>query len=45
MKKLSVIGQKCERKIGIVWTKNRYMSPAANEFKDFLISYFKGDEQ
>lgn len=45
VKKLSVIEPKCERKIGIAWAKNRYMSPAANEFKDFLISYFKGDEQ
>lgn len=45
VKKLSVIEPKCERKIGIAWAKDRYMSPAANEFKEFLIDYFKGDDE
>lgn len=45
VKKLSVIEPKCERKIGLAWAKDRYMSPAANEFKEFLIYYFKGDDE
>ena len=44
VKKLKVIEPKCERKIGITWAKDRYMSPAANEFKEFIISYFKGED-
>lgn len=43
VKKLSVIEPRCERKIGIAWAKNRYLSPTALEFKEFLIAYFKGD--
>lgn len=45
VKKLSVTWPRCERKIGVAWAKDRYMSPAANEFKEFLISYFKGDDE
>lgn len=46
VKKLSVIEPNCERKIGLAWAKERYMSPAAKEFKEFLISYLKeGDEE
>ena len=43
VKKLSVIEPKCERKIGVAWAKDRYLSPTATEFKEFLIAYFKGD--
>ena len=44
VKKLRVTSPNCSRSIGIAWTKNRYLSPAANEFKDFLIEYFKGEK-
>ncbi len=33
----------CLRKIGVASARNRYLSPAANEFKVFLIDYFKGE--
>lgn len=38
--KISVSAPSCRREIGVAWAKNRYLSPAANEFKDFLIDYF-----
>ncbi|MBD8026373.1 LysR family transcriptional regulator [Ureibacillus sp. Re31] len=31
----------CERKIGVSWAANRYLSPAANQFKNYLVEYFK----
>lgn len=34
----------CYRSIGIAWAKNRYLSPAANEIKHFLIDYYKGEK-
>ncbi|MGM9950513.1 MAG: LysR family transcriptional regulator [Lysinibacillus sp.] len=43
VKKISVSSPKCRRKIGIAWAKGRYLSPAANEFKQFLIDYFRGE--
>lgn len=33
----------CFRSIGVACANNRYLSPAANEIKHFLIDYFKGD--
>ena len=44
VKKLRVTSPKCFRSIGIAWAKNRYLSPAANEFKNFLVGYFKGEK-
>ncbi|MCT6925102.1 LysR family transcriptional regulator [Metasolibacillus sp.] len=37
VKKLRISEPACFRKIGLSWVKNRYISPAANDFKDFLI--------
>ena len=31
----------CERKIGVSWSKGRYLSPAATQFKDYLVEYFE----
>ncbi|MFC7687242.1 LysR family transcriptional regulator [Ureibacillus sp. GCM10028918] len=31
----------CERKIGVSWAGGRYLSPAAVQFKDYLVEYFK----
>lgn len=31
----------CERKIGVSWVKGRYLSPAAQQFKNYLIDYYK----
>ncbi|WP_431028180.1 LysR family transcriptional regulator [Lysinibacillus sp. LZ02] len=43
IKKISVSYPSCVRKIGLAWAKGRYLSPAANEFKEFLIEYFRGE--
>lgn len=40
VKKIRVSNPPCYRKIGVSWAKDRYLSPAANEFKQFLIDYF-----
>lgn len=34
----------CERRIGVSWVGTRYLSPAANQFKNYLVEYF-GDNQ
>lgn len=39
--KISVSSPHCWRKIGLASARKRYLSPAANEFKAFLIDYFK----
>ena len=31
----------CERKIGVSWAGGRYLSPAAIQFKEYLVEYFK----
>ncbi|KGR77206.1 LysR family transcriptional regulator [Ureibacillus sinduriensis] len=31
----------CERKIGVSWAGGRYLSPAAVQFKEYLVEYFK----
>lgn len=31
----------CERKIGVSWVKGRYLSPAGQQFKSYLIDYYK----
>lgn len=41
VKKIRVSSPRCYRKIGVAWAANRYLSPAANEFKQFLIEYFE----
>lgn len=42
VKKISVNEPICERKIGVSWVAGRYMSPAATQFKNYLVEYFKG---
>lgn len=37
---LPVSTPKCQRVIGIAWTKERYLSPAAQKFKNFVIQSF-----
>lgn len=39
VKKLRVSWPPCYRKIGVSWAKNRYLSPAATEFKEYLVEY------
>ena len=41
VKKLRVSSPPCFRTIGISWATNRYLSPAANEFRHYVIDYFK----
>ena len=41
VKKLRISSPLCYRTIGVSWVKNRYLSPAATEFKEYLIDYFK----
>lgn len=31
----------CERRIGVSWVGGRYLSPVANQFKNYLVEYFK----
>ena len=31
----------CERKIGVSWAGGRYLAPAAVQFKEYLVEYFK----
>lgn len=33
---------KCERVIGMAWVENRYLSPAAENFKNFVLGHFSG---
>ncbi|MFP3917062.1 LysR family transcriptional regulator [Lysinibacillus telephonicus] len=40
--KIRVSDPICERKIGVSWSGGRYLSPAANQFKNYLVEYFKG---
>lgn len=37
---LPVSSPKCSRTIGIAWNKNRYLSPVAKRFKDFVAASF-----
>lgn len=39
--KIRVSDPICERKIGVSWVGGRYLSPAANQFKNYLVEYFK----
>lgn len=41
VKKIRVTKPICERKIGVAWVKGRYLSPAAQQFKNYLIDYYK----
>jgi len=45
VKKISVSEPICERKIGISWAKDRYLSPAATEFKNYLVEYYTGSRE
>ncbi|TQR20726.1 LysR family transcriptional regulator [Psychrobacillus vulpis] len=38
--KLRIEDMKCERVIGMARVKNRYLSPAANNFQQFILDYF-----
>jgi DNA-binding transcriptional LysR family regulator len=38
---LPVSSPQCQRVIGIAWTKERYLSPAAQNFKNFVIQSFR----
>ncbi|MED3662586.1 LysR family transcriptional regulator [Ureibacillus sp. FSL K6-8385] len=42
VKKISVREPICERKIGVSLVAGRYLSPAVNQFKNYLVEYFKG---
>lgn len=35
----------CYRSVGVSWAKNRYLPPAAAEFKHYLVDYFKQREE
>ena len=41
VKKLRVSSLPCYRTIGVSWARNRYLSPAVTEFKQYLVEYFK----
>nr|WP_106784934.1 LysR family transcriptional regulator [Lysinibacillus timonensis] len=41
VKKIRVSEPICERKIGVSWAGGRYLSPAATQFKNYLVEYFK----
>ncbi|WP_107943735.1 LysR family transcriptional regulator [Metasolibacillus fluoroglycofenilyticus] len=45
VKKIRVSEPACYRKIGLSWVKSRYLSPAANDFKNFLIESLLHEQQ
>lgn len=45
VKKIRVSEPICERKIGIAWVGGRYLSPAATQFKNYLLEYFTDPTQ
>ncbi len=45
VKKLRVIYPLCNRSVGVSWAKNRYLSPAASEFKQYVLAYFKKEDE
>lgn len=45
VKKLRVSWPLCYRSVGVSWAKNRYLSPAAEEFKQYLLEYFGNKSQ
>ena len=34
----------CYRSVGVSWAKNRYLPPAASEFKQYVLAYFKKED-
>lgn len=42
--KIRVSNPTCVRKIGLSWASGRYLSPAAVQFKNYLIEYFKNNK-
>ena len=36
---------RCQREVLLLWSKERYLSFAAREFRDFIIAYFAQFEQ
>ncbi|WP_277469709.1 MULTISPECIES: LysR family transcriptional regulator [unclassified Paenibacillus] len=43
--KLRVSTPECRRIIGVAWVKERYISPAARRFLDYIIEYFKNGQE
>ncbi|RHW32410.1 LysR family transcriptional regulator [Lysinibacillus yapensis] len=41
VQKIRVSEPTCVRKIGVSWAKERYLAPAAVQFIDYLVEYFK----
>ncbi|UUZ97482.1 hypothetical protein LJK87_28895 [Paenibacillus sp. P25] len=41
--KLSVSFPECRRIIGVAWVKERYLSPSAKRFLQFVMEYFNGE--
>jgi DNA-binding transcriptional LysR family regulator len=39
--RLRIIEPTCQRTIGLAWSKRRYLSSAAQRFREFVIHYFK----
>jgi DNA-binding transcriptional LysR family regulator len=40
LKRLRIIEPRCQRTIGLGWSKRRYLSSAAQQFRRFVIEYF-----
>jgi DNA-binding transcriptional LysR family regulator len=45
IKVLSIAEPRCQRLIGLAWRKTHYLSQAAQQFRAFVIQYFKQIEQ
>lgn len=43
--KLRVSSPECRRIIGVAWVKERYMAPSAQRFLNYLIQYFKNEQE
>ncbi|MGM0900575.1 MAG: LysR family transcriptional regulator [Bacillota bacterium] len=41
VRRLKITDLKCERSIGLAWNKERYLSPVAKRFQQFIFTFFK----
>ncbi|WP_078411976.1 LysR family transcriptional regulator [Priestia abyssalis] len=44
LSQIRIRGRKCQRVIGLAWIQGRYLSPATQQFKQFVIDHFCGLE-
>ena len=45
LRALPITEPRCQRSLGLAWRKEHYLSQAAQQFRAFVIQYFKQLEQ